>query len=154
MSQFPPLKAPDGFELGVFSRMMLSDLPNAPAPSTFEADVMQKVNVEQVPKVAQPLFKRSFNWKTGIASVALLLSVTSVTWFTGALDSYFGTPEVAATTAGQTVQQTQATSTPAAQPAPVDIRKADASQKRETVKRGRGAVNNSANKIRTVRAGY
>lgn len=159
MSQLPNLHAPDGFELAVFARSMLSQLPSANAPDSFEASVLKKSTGKTVPQTVRPARRFGIGWKTTLASVALLATLGSVTWFTGTWKTMglSGGDQVGQTNQlGQTEQsgtrQTDLPSEPA-NPAILnvpDIKKVSPHTRKQVIKRGKSAVNNAAKAV----AGY
>lgn len=87
MSNLPNLDAPDGFEVGVFARTMLSQLAQAGAPSSFETNVLQKAGGSALPKTIRMARRLGIGWKTTLASVILLTTLGSVSWFAGSWNS-------------------------------------------------------------------
>ncbi|MDZ4745306.1 MAG: hypothetical protein SGJ05_04805 [bacterium] len=155
MSQVPNIDAPDGFELGVFARAMLSQLPSAQSVPGFEEAVLQKsgstTKVRKFPRILQ----RGIGWKTTMASLVLLVSLGSITLFTGLWSP------VRSESGSRRTQQNESTirglpSLPEPLPAvvvPHDLKKADASIKRTVVKIGKNALVKVSKPVKGV-AGY
>ncbi len=158
MSNLPNLNAPDGFELAVFARSMLAQLPYAFAPPSFEADVMQKSTGTTVPETIRPARRLGIGWKATVASVLLLATVGSVTWFTGSWTRMGLTNEaqVGSSNEAQTKNSYVPLSNLPALPGPPasvqlpDIKKASPAIKSLVVKRGKIAVNAASRAV----AGY
>lgn len=147
MSQFPPLKAPDGFELGVFARTMLSQLPEATTPVSFEADVMQKAGGVTNQQPIRPQTQSGISWKTTLASLALLATLASVTWFTGVWDSY-SVNSAGANEQVQVINPVQPQINPEmVVPTTTDIKKADQKTKSGVIKGGKRAINDASKKV-------
>lgn len=155
MSLLPNLGAPDGFELAVFARSMLTQLPAASAPASFEEAVLQKSTGVTAPQTIQPARRLGMGWKATVASVLLLATVGSVTWFTGA---WTGMGITSSTQIEKTeVPLTNLPTLPVPQasvPLPdiklPDIKKAPPAVRAQVVKRGKVAVNNASQAV----AGY
>lgn len=165
MSPLPPLNAPDGFELGVFARVMLSQLPVATALPSFEEAVLQKGIGASTPPTAatirplrQLIKQRGIGWKTTMASVVLLATLGSVTWFTGIWnsnglgndDSSLGNVETQIENADVQLRTLPALPNPPASTliptdmrVPTDMKRADPTTKIAIVKRGKSAINNA-----------
>ena len=156
MSVLPNLDAPDGFELAVFARSMLSQLPAASAPVSFEEAVLQKSTGVATPQTIRPPRRLGIGWKTTMASIVLLATLGSVTWFTGSWTAMGLTNEAVNSSDVQTENSTVQLNNLPALPLPPtsvavpDIKKASPVIKRIVVKRGKIAVNAASRAV----AGY
>lgn len=158
MSVLPNLDAPDGFELAVYARSMLSQLPEASAPVSFEETVLRKAAGKSAPRTLRPARRLGIGWKTTMASILLLATVGSVTWFTGSWTGMGLTngSQAANTNEAQTENSDPLLNNLPTLPVPPtsvavpDIKKASPVVRRLVVKRGKSAVNNARKAV----AGY